>query len=156
LKRLFACITLLAIFLLAGCGSAIGPAATTQAPKPTPTLTPTPDGYLDNESTQVEWAHWTESSAGQLAGTWNAATLQDGKIQYADFVLTGVHNDQTGSIGLTLTLASIATSADGTLQNGTLALQMQENGTTKHLTLHAASNADYQTALNAFKAKYPS
>lgn len=158
MKRLSACLTVLALFLLASCSSTSAPTNTTQAATNqqmiAPTPTPTPDGYLQTDDTGVVWVHWIEANS-QLSGTWSTAQLESGQIAYHDFGLTGIHNEQTGAISITITVLGISTVMSGTLKGGVLNLDLQQDGQTKHKTLNAASNADYQKALNAFKAQHP-
>lgn len=138
MKRLFLLLPL-AIFLLAGCTL--------------PGQQQPPDGYLQANNTEVVYIRWTEAN-GRLSGTTSSTTLQNGKIVTHDLPFTGILNDSTGAISITITMIVITFEAHGTLQNNVLNLQTQMNGQSMHNTFLGVSDADYQTALNAFKAKH--
>src|SRR5271157_5108301 len=100
MKRLFICTALLALLLLAGCGSSNAAPDTVQSPSGPGTASNTAGSYLnDNQGTEVLYVQWTQSN-GQLTGSWNDATLQNGVIVYANLPITGTYDSDTGSINL--------------------------------------------------------
>ncbi|HLZ59058.1 MAG TPA: hypothetical protein VKR06_19110 [Ktedonosporobacter sp.] len=112
------------------------------------------DGYMNADNQGVRYLKWTESN-GQLSGQWSSATIDSfsTKINYLNGALTGIHNGT--SISLTLKLTVLEVAATGTLDNGTLTLQMPGvNGKTQQTVFQGVSQAEYDKALADFKAKY--
>jgi ABC-type glycerol-3-phosphate transport system substrate-binding protein len=154
MKRSLVLIALLSLLLFAGCGSSNSASSTTQSQPVSGTISTTSEGYLYSQDTQIIYIQWTESN-GQFTGSWNAAMLQNSKITYANLPITGTHDSSSGSVNFIINLNGKDTPISGTLQNSTLALQMQQNGQNTNWTFHSASNLDYQTGLTSFQQKYP-
>lgn len=155
MKRLLMLTALLPLFLFAGCGGNSSPSDTTQSPSVSGSSSNSAEGYLnDNQDTQIIYVQWTESN-GQFTGSWNAATLRNGKLFYDNPPITGTYNGSTGSINFVVKFGGTETAISGKLQNNKLQLQMQQDGQTTNWSFHAATNIDYQSVLAAFQSRYP-
>ena len=157
MKRLFICTALLALLLLAGCGSSNAAPDTAQSPSGPGTASNTAAGsYLnDNQGTEVLYVQWTQSN-GQLTGSWNDATLQNGVIVYANLPITGTYDSDTGSINLVRhNNNGSETPLSGLLQGSQLTLGMQQGNQFPSWTLHAAHMLDYPSALTTFQSQHP-
>ena len=156
MKRLFICTALLALFLMAGCGSSNAAPDTAQSPSGPGTASNTAGSYLnDNQGTEVLYVQWTQSN-GQLTGSWNDATLQNGVIVYANLPITGTYDSDTGSINLVRhNNNGSETPLSGLLQGSQLTLGMQQGNQFPSWTLHAAHMLDYRSALTTFQSQHP-
>jgi len=155
MKRLLVLTALLPLFLFAGCGGGNPSSDTAQSPSASGSSSNSVEGYLnDNQDTQIIYVQWTESN-GQFTGSWNTATLRNGKLFYDNPPITGTHDNSSGSINFIVNFGGTETAISGRLQNNKLQLQMQQNGQTTNWSFHTATNIDYQSALTAFQSRYP-
>ncbi len=156
MKRLFICTALLALLLLAGCGSSNAAPDMAQSPSGPGTASNTAGSYLnDNQGTEVLYVQWTQSN-GQLTGSWNDATLQNGVIAYTNLSITGTYDSDTGSINLVrYNNNGSETPLSGLLQGSKLTLGMQQGNQFPSWTLHAAHMLDYRSALTTFQSQHP-
>jgi hypothetical protein len=157
MKKLLLCTALLALFLLAGCGSSNTTSDTVQSPSGPGAASNTAGSYLnDNQGTEVLYIQWTQSN-GQLTGSWNDAVLKNGGgIAYANLPITGTYDSDTGSISLVrYNNNGSETPLSGLVQGSQLTLGTQQGTQFPSWTLHAAHMLDYRSALTAFQSQHP-
>jgi hypothetical protein len=156
MKRLLILTALLALCLLAGCGSSNSASDMTQSSSGSGAASNTVGSYLnDNQGTEVLYLQWTQSN-GQLTGSWNDATLRDGVIVYTDLPITGTYDSNTGSISLVrYNSDGSKTPLSGVVQGSELTLETQQGSAFPSWTLHAAHMLDYRSALTTFQSQHP-